>query len=171
MIKTALKFGLISGGTMLLAFSISYFIFPHTPDAMAKQEVIGYLGIFLGLAVIFFAIKHHRDHKLNGKISFGKAFGLGMVVASVAGLIMGIFTIVLLAWIYPDFGQDYMNYYLSSLESANLSPEVLAAKKLELSQMGSLMNNLPFQGLVMMLTVVFIGILHSLVSALVLKKG
>lgn len=156
---------------MVLAFSLSYFIFPHGPESMAKQEVVGYVGIFLGLVAIFFAVKHHRDRNLGGKISFGKAFGLGMVVATVAGFIVGIFTIVVLGWFYPDFGAEYMEYYRTSLEASGASPAELAQKNLEMEQMIPLMNNLPFQGAVMMLTVVFIGLLHSLVSALVLRRS
>lgn len=171
MFKSALKFGLIAGAGMVLAFTLSYFIFPHGPETMAQQEIVGNVGIFLGLIAIFFAVKHHRDRNLGGKISFGKAFGLGMIVATVAGFIVGIFTIVLLAWFYPDFGKEYMEYYRATLEASGASPAEIAQQKLEMEQMMPLMNNLPFQGAVMMLTVVFIGLLHSLVSALVLRRS
>lgn len=138
---------------------------------MASQEIIGYLGIFLGLIAIFFAVKHYRDSKLGGKITFGRAFGLGMIVATIAGVIVGIFTMVLLAWFYPDFGKEYLAYSHQTLDASGLPPEQIALKKLELEQMAPFLDNLPFQGVVMALTVAFIGLLHSLVSALILRRN
>ncbi|HET7712078.1 MAG TPA: DUF4199 domain-containing protein [Thermoanaerobaculia bacterium] len=78
--KTVLTYGLISGviaAVLMLA---------HVPfmDGSNKALLIGYAGILLSALVIFFGVRSYRENVGNGKISFGRGFAVGILIALIS---------------------------------------------------------------------------------------
>src|SRR5262245_58482100 len=80
--KIVLTFGLIAGavlsGTMLAAMPFH--------DAIGNEGgmVIGYTSMVLAFLLIYFGVRSYRDNVAGGRIRFGKAFAVGILIALVA---------------------------------------------------------------------------------------
>ena len=103
--KTVLTFGLISGALMaLMMFGTMLFIKRIGFD---KGEIVGYTGIVLAFLLIFFGIRSYRENIGGGRISFGRAFTVGILIALISS---GCYVI---AWevIYFNFMHDSVDKY------------------------------------------------------------
>ena len=77
--KVVLTFGLISGvmisvlmgGSLLLAHRIG----------SGHSMVLGYTIMVASFLLIYFGIRSYRDNTLGGRISFGRAFACGILIA------------------------------------------------------------------------------------------
>ncbi len=133
------------------------------------QEIIGYSAMILSLSFIFFGIKHYRDNENNGIVSFGKAFLIGFLISVLVGIGIGIADYIYTTVINPNFATDYLEKSLKTLE-ATLSPEAFEIKKNELNQQMQDYGGSGFMALLMFATVVMIGIVISIISALILQR-
>ena len=78
--KTVLTYGLISGviaAVLMLA---------HVPfmDGGSRSLIVGYTGIVLASLLIAFGVRSYRENVGNGKISFGRAFAVGILIALIS---------------------------------------------------------------------------------------
>src|SRR5687768_7099963 len=86
--KTIITFGLISGFIVLL---FGYLTRPLWMDEggqmdMSKGEIVGYTNMIIALSMIFFGIRQYRERHQDGKITFGKAFKVGILITLVASV-------------------------------------------------------------------------------------
>ena len=134
------------------------------------QEVLGYLSMFIALLFIFFGIRNYRDTVNNGSISFGRALGLGVLIALIPALCFGIFDAIYVAYLNPDFFDNYMAEYVAHLPK-DLNAEQLSAKISEMEQMKEMASNPIFNFFLMFFTVLPLGFIVSLISATILRKS
>ena len=132
------------------------------------QEFIGYSSMVLSLIFVFFGIKNYRDKENNGKISFGKALAIGMLITLFAALGFAIIDFIFTAYINPDFAEQYMTHSMENLEKT-YSGEELVAQKEKLNGMKEYMTS-SFMALLMFATVLLVGFVISLISSLILNK-
>ncbi len=96
---TGFRYGLF-GGLISIAYGLLAYLFGITENAMesgGSDWLSTLVGLAISIGAIFLAIKYYRDQELNGRISFGRAFGVGAIVALVMAVITGI-------WIFVFFG-------------------------------------------------------------------
>ena len=132
-------------------------------------EIIGYATMILCMAFVFLGIREHRDHQLNGTISFWQALKLGMSIALIPSLAFGIYDLLYVAYLDPDFYDAYYSQYVADLKSS-LSQDDFEKALTEIEAQKELFTNPVMQFLVMFLTVFLIGFVVSLLSSLVLKR-
>ncbi len=149
--NTVLKFGPYGFLVALLIFLGGSF-FGQDVD-FSIQEVIGYATMVASLSFVFFGIKHYRDKENNGIVSFGKAVLIGMLISLFTATGIAIADYIYTKAINPDFFQEYV--------------EVMRAQghKEEILDYGS-----GGMALLMFATVMIIGLIVSLISALVLQR-
>lgn len=135
----------------------------------STQEVIGYLTIFTSLSFIFFGIKHYRNEVNKGQVTFGKALLIGVLISIIAGLGIAIVDYLYTAVINPDFSSEFFTKSLENLE-ANYNGSELETKKQELKAQMELYSGSFFMAFIMFITVIIIGFIISLISALILQK-
>ena len=100
--KIVLTFGLISGAMMaLMMFGTLLFI---NRIGFDKSEIVGYTGIVLAFLLIFFGIRSYRENIGGGRISFGRAFAVGILIALISSVCY------MIAWevIYFNFMHDFV---------------------------------------------------------------
>lgn len=148
--QTVLKFGLYSLVFALILFLIGL-SFGKELDFSA-QEVIGYLTIVASLSFVFVGIKHYRDNVNNGLIGFRKAVLLGLLISLFTALGIAIADFIYTTYINPDFFEEY---------SAVMRAE---GYKGEIPDYGN-----GFMAFIMFLTVMIVGLIVSIISALFLK--
>lgn len=165
--KSILKFGgygALVGGTIFL---VSHY-FSSQMD-MGTLEIFGYASIIASLSFIFFGVKHYRDQQNNGLVSFGKALTIGLAIAAIVGLVIGILDIIYVVYINPDFGTEYVQYTLDQVKDTMTAQEFEAYKTQLIKEM-ELYDNPSFAGIFMFAIVFAIGIVVALISALILQR-
>ncbi len=170
--KKILFYGLIAGGILTVLFLLSHMLFMKNFSAEMWEtgEIIGYSSMLIALTAIFFGVKAYRDKVLGGKITFGKAFTLGMGISAVAAIIFGIYVYFLYTAIAPDLSGKMIEIYREKIKTSGQTQEVISRQLEEFDKESTLWNNPYLQSFVMLLTVFMIGVVISLVTAIILKK-
>ena len=119
----------------------------------STQENIGYITMVASLSFIFFGIKHYRDKVGNGRLSFRRAVLIGLLIAALTGVGIALADFIYLSFINPDFFEEY---------TAVMRNE---GYKGEIPDYGN-----GIMALVMFLTVMIIGLIISLISAIILQR-
>jgi hypothetical protein len=134
--------------------------------------LIGYTSMVIALSTIFFGIKTCRDQYENGTISFGHAFGVGMMITLVASLLY------IATWevyrVSSTKGEQYMEQwsegYLNKMKEAGATPTELQEKKAELAQWTEWYKNPLIRFAMTLMEILPVGIVISLIAAAVLRK-
>jgi hypothetical protein len=158
-----LKNGILGGIIVSIVMIAMLFYMKAYPDR-EPNAIIGFSSMFLAFIFVILGIKQEREIH-NGTITFGKAFLTGLTISLV------ISTIYVMVWlvIYYNFFPDFMEKY-SQMVLKNTNPEELAEKTTEMNQMAAWYKN-PLMIILLTYIEVFpIGIVVSLIGALVLKK-
>lgn len=163
--KTVLTYGLISGvvgaGLMLA----------HVPfmDGSNKALIFGYTGIVLSALLIFFGIRSYRENTGNGKVSFGRAFAVGILIALISS------ACYVAAWevVYyssPGIADHIFDQQVEELKAAGAPQATIDEKAREVESFKKLYAN-PFVNAAFTFLEPFpVGLLMTLISAAILRR-
>ena len=169
MFQTILKYGLLAG---LVVGGINFVMFTMTGDNHDFENgmIIGYATMLVALSAVFVGLKRYRDHELGGVIRFWPAFGMGVAMTVIAGILY------VLAWEASqaitggDFMAAYSNYVLEQARAKGESAAAIAKMSKEMAEFRVMYAN-PLFRLPMVFSEIFpVGVLVSLVSALLLRR-
>lgn len=170
--KNVLVFGLISGAVVSIIMSISMITMSKNPDANhgASSMIIGYLSMLVAFSLIFVAVKTYRDKQNGGVISFGKAFKMGLLIA----LIGSTMYVITWAFVYNYYMPDFMEKYCAQMiENAKATSTPAELQKLtdQLNTQKEMYKNPLFFVLFTYMEILPVGLIVSLISALILKRN
>lgn len=166
---TVVKFGLIAGGILSLVMIISFSLIPLETQLQLGQY-FGYGSMLVAFSSIFFAVRSYRETTLNGVISFGKAFQIGLLISTIASVMYVITWMVMSSYFAQDFMQQYMDAAIANMKIAGDSLEDIEAYKAEMLVWVEYYKNPFIKAALTLMEVLPIGILISLISAIVLRK-
>lgn len=167
--KIVLVFGLIAGLiiTAMMVYS-SIMIYKH--ENFKGSEVLGYTTMLVAFSMIFVGIKNYRDKYNNGVITFGKAFKTGLYITLIASTIYVAVWLVEFYVFYPDFMEKYTVCVMNDARSSGASEATLSKKAADMAQYGEMYKNPLFVVLLTYAEVFPIGLVITLLSALLLKR-
>jgi len=119
----------------------------------STREVLGYVSIVISLLFVFYGIKHFRDKVNDGVVSFKQALILGMLISIFAGIGVALVDVIYTSVINPDFYEEYKTAMREQGYEGEI-PEMSSA----------------FMAFIMFATVLIIGFVISLLSALILQR-
>ncbi len=166
--KTVLTFGLISGALM------SVMMLATLPFAdrigFDKGQIIGYTTMVASFLLVFFGIRSYRENICEGKITFGRAFKVGILIM----LITCVFYVVTWEIIYfklmPDFFVKYQNYLVEQLKSSGATQEAIQARIQQLQSFKQWYDNPLINAAITFLEPLPVGVIITLISAALLRK-
>jgi len=166
--KTVLTFGLISGAVAaLLTFSMVPYIYHIGFD---KGTIVGYTNIVVSLLLVPFGIRSYRENVGGGKISFGRAFAVGILITLISCIGY------VLAWeiVYynflPDFAEKYTAYAVEKAKASGATQQVIDATLQEMKGMKAKLDN-PLVFAAIGFTEPFpVGLIITTISAAILRK-
>ena len=166
MIRAALVYGGIAGTatiiTMILGFEFG--------GEGASSQAVGFLIMFMALSLIFFGVKRYRDVEQGGVITFAKAFGLGAMMAAVAGIAYIFIWEIYLAATDFAFIEEYLSDNIEAKKAEGLAGEELEVLIAEQDGFRTFYMN-PFLRIPITFTEIFpIGLIVALISAAILRK-
>ena len=149
--SSILKFGVYGFIFALMVFLLVLYFGKDLESTI--QVAIGYLAMTVSSSFIFFGIKHFRDQQNNGKVSFGNALLIGILIALITSFGIAIADYIYTTVINPDFFEEYKAMMRADGYEGEI-PEYSSA----------------FMAVLMSVTVLGIGFIISLLSALLLQR-
>ena len=170
--KTVWTFGLISGVIVSLFMATSMITVANNPAAKPGEStmmLIGYLGMLIAFSLVFVAVKNVRDKQNNGVISFGKAFGMGLLIVLIASTLYVITWSLVHHYYMPDFMEKYMAAALEKAKATS-TPEQLQKLTDQMNQQTALYKNPVFFTLFTYMEIIPVGVVVALLTAFLLKR-
>lgn len=167
--KNILIFGTIAG----LISSIWFIILTSTGidcSTLENGELYGYSAMIIAFSMIFVGVKNYRDKYNNGLITFGQAFKMGALMTLVAGTIYVVIWAIDYNFFVPDFADKYAEVMLQKAKDSGLAQAEIDKQMQEMSKFKEWYKNPLFFTLMTYAEIVPVGLLLSLISALILKK-
>ncbi len=171
MFVTALKYGAASGAIVVgvIILGLLYAGGPGGGHASSSMW-FGYLVMIIALSMIFLAIREYRNKVLGGVIKFLPAFGLGLFVAAIAGVVyVAAWETFLVTTNYP-FMENYVAAMIEAKRQAGVSAAELDAYVAELEAMKVAYANPLFRLPMTFIEIFPVGLLIALVSAAILRN-
>jgi hypothetical protein len=167
--KNILIFGLVSG-VILAAFVISIGILTKAFHGHIENEVVGYSAMIIAFSVIFVGTRNFRDKYNQGVVSFSKAFLVGLGISLIGStLYVGTWLIEYYCFM-PDFMDKYSATLIQKAQHSGLSPEALQKRLDSINGISKMYKNPIMVILFTYIEVLPVGIVISLISALILKR-
>ncbi len=167
--RTIAKYGLIAGLFLAVTFGMSVPL-SGTPPDYGLMEVFGYASMILASLIIVLAQREYRSHNRDGSTGFGAFMKVGLGVAAIMGLVLGLYTFAHIAWLEPDFGQKYMAYSLDQMRTSGATAAAVASQRAEMEAMMSAMNSPSLQGIIMFGTTFVMGAVVTAIGGFVMGR-
>jgi Protein of unknown function (DUF4199) len=168
--KTVLTFGLISGAVSMLMMAITM---PFAGKiGFDKAEILGYTTIVLSFLLVYAGIRSYRDNIGGGAITFGRAFGVGLLIT----LISCVCYVAIWEVLYFNlssvhgFMDKYASYVVDKAKASGASQDAIQAQIREMAKYKELYENPLFNAAITFLEPFPIGLAITLISAVVLRR-
>lgn len=168
MFKSILVFGVIAGLIVGIPMSLST-VMSHNHSSYAMA--IGYLTMLLGLSAVFIAIKRHRDIELGGVIRFWPAFGMGLAISVIAGVIYVAAWDLTVAVTHMDFAGSYAKAMIAQQEAKGVTGAALAKFTAQMERFKTQYANPLYRWPMTFAEIFPVGVLVSLISAALLRNS
>jgi hypothetical protein len=171
MFITALKYGAVSGAVVVGVIVAGMLYAGGVGGGHATTSLwFGYLIMILALSTIFLAIREHRNKKLGGVIKFFPAFGVGLLVAAIAGVVYVVAWETFLQVTHYPFMENYTAAMIEGQRAAGITGAELDAFIAEMEKAKADYAN-PLYRLPMTFVEIFpVGLIIALISAAILRN-
>jgi multisubunit Na+/H+ antiporter MnhB subunit len=167
--KTAFRFGMYGVYAIFGIFFLEWLIFRNNSENYDVREIVGWAGILLSTSFVYFALKYYRDKQNNGELSFGEGLKLGVLLILLPAMAFGIFNVLYILFLDPNFLDTYYNYQLEQIKKS--VPLAELDSKMKAVQQEKEMFESPFvQFIVMFLSVFVVGLIVTIISTLILRR-
>ena len=157
------KNGLL-GSSIVSALLISITMYMKSNPEKEVSMMIGFAVMILAFFFVAWGIKQQRDAN-NGLITFGKAFMIGLWITLIISTIYVLVWLIILYNFFPNFAEHYTDMAIQKA-----SPEEVAKVTEEMNSFKEMYKNPIMVILFTYIEILPLGIVFSLVSALILKK-
>ena len=169
MFGNILKYGLIAGA-IVGGIMFAQFTLMGGEHNFEDGMLIGYATMLVALSAVFMGIKRYRDRELGGVIRFWPAFGMGVAMSVIAGILYALSWEASQAVTGGDFMAAYSNYVIGQARANGESAAAIAKMTAEMAEFKVQYAN-PWFRLPMTFSEIFpVGVLVSLVSAALLRR-
>jgi len=166
--KTVLTFGLISG--LIISVLMDSSLLLADKIGSGHSMMIGYTIMVASFLLIYFGVRSYRDNNLGGRITFGRAFGCGILIALITTVCYVATWEVLYFNFMPHFMDGYFAAQIHKVESSGLAPAAIAAQVAAIRHSQELYQN-PFVNMAYtFIEPLPVGLIITLISAAVLQR-
>lgn len=166
--KIVLTFGLTAGAIlaamMLLALPFQDQI------GFDGGAVIGYTTMVLAFLMVFFGVKSYRDNVARERLTFGRAFTVGLLITVVATVCYVATWEVVYYKLAPDFVDKYAAHVVEKARESGATEAEIAVKTEEMAKFQEMYRNPLVNVALTFLEPLPVGLIFTLVTAGVLSR-
>jgi Protein of unknown function (DUF4199) len=167
--KIVLTYGLI-GGAILSATMLATLPFQERIGFGKMAMTIGYTSMVIAFLLIFFGVRSYRDNVAGGSVGFGRAFAVGLLIATVGSACYVVTWEIIYFKLAPGYTAKYQAHLIEEARASGASEEALAKQKVDLAKFAALYDN-PLINAAMTFAEPFpVGLVVTLVTAGVLSR-
>ena len=161
--KIVLKNGLF-GSSIVTALLLSVTFYMKANPEKEVSMFFGFAGMLLAFIFVVLGIKQQRDTN-NGFISLGKAFLTGFWITLIISTIYVVVWLIIFYNFFPNFAEHY-----TDMAIAKASPDEVAKVTEDMNSFKEMYKSPIMVILLTYMEILPLGIVFSLISALILKK-
>jgi len=166
--KIVLTFGLIGGAIATLMMVVTVPFVGRVP--YEYLTILGYTTFVASFLMVFFGIRSYRDNVGAGKISFGKAFKIGILITLISCAMYMISWEIIYHNFLPDFLEKYSAYMIEKMRAGGATQEAINQQIQSNAELMRWYKN-PLTRYIFTLMEAFpVGLLITLISALILRR-
>jgi len=168
--KIVLTFGLLSGGIVAMLMNVLMVLCLNGRMDMQNSEILGYTIMVLAFILVYFGIRSYRENVSDGRITFGRAFKVGILITLITCVVYVVVWEVVYFNFIPDFADRYTAMSLQKLRASGASDVEILKHQQDMVQFKKLYANI-FVNIGMTFMEIFpVGLLVTLISAAILRK-
>ncbi len=166
--KIVLTFGLISGAILsaLMFTSLAF----HDQIGFDNGLIVGYTAMVLAFLLIYFGVRSYRDNVGDGRVTFGRAFKIGILIMLVASIFYVISWEIVYERFFPDYLTKYADHVIEKARAGGATEAQLAAQQAEMSQFAKMYENPLIRAGMTMLEPLPVGIIFTLLTSWLLSR-
>jgi hypothetical protein len=163
MSRIVLTFGLIAGAVLsaMLLVSVPF----QDQIGFEHGATIGYTTMVVAFLMVYFGVRSYRDTVGGGRITFGRAFVVGLLITAVATVCYVATWELVYYKLAPDFGEKYAAYAAEKARRDGASEAELAAQAKEMTEFLEMYKNPLINMAITAIEPLPVGLLLTLVSA------
>ena len=167
MTKVIWKYGLFAG--VILA-ALMFLTIPFVDTIGDMGIVLGYTTMLIGFMMIFFGIRAYRDGEGGGRVTFGRAFLIGVAITVIGSLCyVGAWEVMSRKYM-PDFADKYSARIMAKARADSMPEAELAATQKKLDEFAMSYKNPWYRMPMTLLEPLPVGLILSLVASGVLRR-
>jgi hypothetical protein len=167
--KIVLTFGLIAGAILAAMMFITMPF--HDKIGPDRGLIIGYTTMVLAFLLVFFGIRSYRENVGNGRITFLRALGVGLLIMTIASICYVVAWEIIYFKFLPDFADKYAAQAVERARASGKPPEEIARELESMKRMMTLYkNNIFFNVAVTFSEPLPVGLVMTLISSVILRK-
>ncbi|ABF41902.1 conserved hypothetical protein [Candidatus Koribacter versatilis Ellin345] len=166
--KTVLTFGLIAG--VIISVLIGGSLLIADKIGSGHSMALGYTIMVASFLLVYFGIRSYRDNNLGGQISFGRAFGCGILITLITTVCYVAMWEVLYFNFMPHFMDGYFAAQIHKVQASGLDSATVAAQVAAIQHSQQLYQNPLVNAAYTLMEPLPVGIIITLISAAVLRR-
>jgi hypothetical protein len=170
--KNILIYGLVAGVVVsaLMLFSVNYISHCEGNVDYDTSMLIGYASMLVAFSLVFVGIRNYRNKYNGGVISFGKAFKIGLFMVLIASTIYVVAWLIDYFFFIPDFGDKLSAQMLNELKANGATQVEIDKETKKMADMVRMLKNPLFNAMMTYVEILPVGLVVTLISALILKR-
>jgi hypothetical protein len=144
-------------------------VLPHSVS-ITTLTWLGYTSMILSFSLIFVAIKKYRENFGDGRVSFGKALGIGLLITLIASTLYVAVWLIGYYLVYPDFFEKYMIATKAQMQAEGKSAAAISQALAGIAKYRDMYNNPIFNIMLTYREILPVGVVISAIAALILKN-
>lgn len=167
--KVVIKNGLIAGGLASAVMAITMALHNCGAD-FSGGMMIGYSSMLLAFIFIFVAVKSFRDKQNGGTITFWQGLRIGLLISLIASTMYVITWSIEYHFFLPDFMNQYAEAMIRGMKAKHASQVDIDNMTTKMAEQAQMYKNPIYFTLFTYAEILPVGILMSVISALIFKK-
>jgi hypothetical protein len=166
--KIVLTFGLISAA---LSTAMALATFPLVEAiGFEKTDLIGYTTMVASGLLVYFGVRSYREDEGTGPLSFGRAFGVGVLITLVSCACFVVTFEIIYFKLVPEFGDKFAACMVDRARAAGGGPQEIDVVTKQAQTFKRLYDHPVTNAALTFATSFPIGLIASVVSAAILRK-
>jgi len=167
--KIVLTYGLIAGAILSVMMLL---VLPFQDQiGFENGATVGYTTMVLAFLMVYFGVRSYRDTVAGGRVTFGRAFIVGLMIMVVASACYVATWQLVFYKLAPDFGEKYVAYAVAQAKESGATEAQLAAQQKELSEFFAMYKNPLVNIALTFLEPLPVGLVFTLVTAGLMSRG
>jgi hypothetical protein len=166
--RAVIIFGSISGA---IAVALMAATLPYVRSGnLHKADFIGYSSMALSALVVFFGIRSHREKEGAGRITFGRGFLVGVLIALIGSACVVVAFQLFYFWLVPDYGDKFAACMVEKAREDGGTAEDIEKARSQAAMFKRLYDNPVTNAGVSFATSFPVGFAAAAISAAILRK-